>query len=209
MRANERQSFGEQAARFSLYAPFAVLIIGVLTAHNRNEPGVATAMLIISIILILAGLGLGVTALILMGRYGRRRILGRAVVGVGFNGLIAVVVVMALLPLVVAGRMKSKLAGHWSTQVTVNHVANTIDLILDKDGTFHFDSASGGAATTSLSGTWMMDRAKVLGVHIEQVSHGDPSAAGQSIGLGRIQSVDDQQMILKTDKGQEVYTRIP
>jgi hypothetical protein len=209
MARGEKQSFGEQAARFSLYAPFAVLIIGLLTAGNRNQPGVAMTMLVINIVVVFAGLGLGIAALILMSRYGRQRILGRAAVGVALNGLLVAVVVMALVPVVVTGRMKSRMAGHWSMHVTANPVASTIELVLNQDGTCHFDSVNGGKATASLDGDWTMNRYRILGVRIQKVSYGDASAVGQSFGLGRVQLVDDQQMILQTDKGQEIYSRVP
>src|SRR5688572_19184773 len=94
-----KQSFGEQAARFSLYAPFAVLLIGLLTLGNRDQWGVGITIGVINILLLVAGLGLGIVALLSMRRFGRERILGRAIVGILLNGLAVGFIASALFPL--------------------------------------------------------------------------------------------------------------
>src|SRR4051794_3611925 len=68
----ERQSFGEQAARFSLYVPPAVLVIGCITRGNADQPGVGMTIAWINLALIVAGFLLGVAALISMRIYGRQ-----------------------------------------------------------------------------------------------------------------------------------------
>src|SRR3954452_1975046 len=201
MRTRQEQSFGEQAARFSLYAPFTALVIGLLSNGSRGQPSVAITLFGINVLLVIAGLSLGVVALLSMRRYGRQRILGRAVVGVLFNGMIITALIALVLPLVLAGGIKNRLPGHWSIESARGQAPETIAITLNEDGSFAFESSRDGATTASFSGTWTLTRARVLGITIEHVTHGDASAVGKRIGLGSVKSIDDNHMVLQTDIG--------
>lgn len=85
-----KQSFGEQAARFSLYSPLVVLILGIVNI-TKADRSVSIAIFAINLLLIISALILGVIALISMRRYGRKRILSRALDRRAVNGQWALV----------------------------------------------------------------------------------------------------------------------
>jgi hypothetical protein len=47
-----------------------------------------------------------------------------------------------------------------------------------------------------------------LGIRIEHVTFGDPWSIGKEIGLGKVRSVDDRQVVLDAGAGDEVYERV-
>jgi hypothetical protein len=199
------QSFGEQAARVSLYAPIMALVLGVCTFGNRSEPGVANIIAVVNVFLIVAGFILGVVALISMRWYGRARILGRAVGGLLFNGVFIFSMVVLVLPYLTVGLTKSRVIGRWATHPDGH--SNPIELILNNDLTFHFGGSASGIIV-SLDGHWEMRPDRAIFLTIDHVESGSQSATGKQIGLGIVQTVNDQEMTLKTDNGQETYDRV-
>jgi hypothetical protein len=199
------QSFGEQAARVSLYAPIVALVLGVCTLGPRDQPGVAIVVASINVFLIAAGFILGIVALILMRRYGRARILGRAVAGLLFNGVLILAMLGLVLPFFLVGFAKSRVVGHWMTRPDGH--SQPVDLTFNKDDTFHFAGSNKGTSV-SLDGHWVMRPDRAIFITIERVEAGSPSAVGKRMGLGIVRTVNDQEMILGTDNGQETYDRV-
>lgn len=199
------QSFGEQAARFSLYAPFVGFLIGFLSRSSQT-PSASTAMFTINCCLIVVGLLLGIAALISMRRYGTEGILVRAIVGVFLNGMVIVALLIILLPVVQAGRMKQRLTGSWTAHPT-DAPNESVVLTLRADNSFQLERTRDSEKMVSLDGTWAFTRTHLLGVEISHVTEGEASVAGKKIGLGTVTSVDDSTMVLKTDDGEERYTR--
>ncbi len=200
------QTFGEQAARFSLYAPVAAILIGIFTAANREQPGVAIVLAVINCLLILAGLIFGVIALLSIKRYGRQHILGRAIGGLVFNGIIIASLLTFLVPAVMAGRMKAKVAGRWLSRSNPPGITK-MEVTFGKTGVFTLVSSAGDTTASSLEGQWGLTRNHMLGVTIDRVIVGNPSVTGKWIGLGIIQAVDDQHLVLRANNADETYTR--
>src|SRR6185503_7872771 len=122
-----------------------------------------------------AGFVLGVVALISMLAYGRERILGRALVGVGVNGVFLVSAATLLLPALSVKRVRNQVVGHWQFQSPAGTDAppEKTDMDLRGDGTFRltkYDRA--GRVVVSVSGNWLFDRKRTLGVRVQQVEVG-------------------------------------
>lgn len=208
--AGVQQSFGEQAARFSLYAPFAVMGISTLSAGARHEAGVKIALFVISTVLLIAGLGLGIVALISTRRFGTDRILTRAILGVVLNGMAIVLLAVFLLPLLATGRVKTQVVGHWHMQHSVPPPPNgPLDITLNSDGTFELDGKLPTGVPLAIKGTWTMNRSREIDVRFVSVNDKAADPASKPIGLGIVRSVSDTQLSLKTDSGQEDYDRVP
>ncbi len=150
-----KQSFGEQAARFGLYAPFVVLAIGWFTTGS-DDRSVAIAVFSINMVLILSGFALSVIALASMRRYGRRGILGRGIAGLLFNGLVLAAVATFLLPKVFAGNIKGQIVGHWRMQANPSTPGKQIDITFSPGGKFHFVMSDSGHAPVMADGDWVL-----------------------------------------------------
>ncbi|HWE96457.1 MAG TPA: hypothetical protein VG269_21020 [Tepidisphaeraceae bacterium] len=203
----KNQTLGEQAARFSLYAPFVAFLIGAIGRGARTEPGVAIALFSINMLLILAGFALGIFALVSIRRYGSQYILGRAIGGLLLNGIVIAALILFLLPPLLAGSTKAKVPGHWHMRSVAAGPANQIDVTFNPDGTFHF-VGSNGSASFFVDGRWVLTPSRVIGLTIERAD-GGAFQVGQKIGLGKVSAIDDKVLVLGTDKGDEVYDRIP
>jgi hypothetical protein len=206
MRA-KNQTLGEQAARFSLYAPFVVFLIAAI-GRGSHEPGVAIALVSINMLLILAGFVLGIFALVSIRRYGSQYILGRAIGGLLLNGMAITVILIFVLPLLLAGNTKGKVAGHWhGRSVATGPQQKQVDVTFNPDGTFHF-VGSGDSGSFSIDGRWVMDTSRVIGLIIERSDGGAPRA-GAKIRWGKVNTIDGKQLVLSTEDGEEVYDRVP
>lgn len=206
-----RQSFGEQAARFSLYVPLAAILLGCLS-RGGDEAGVAMAIGLMNLILIVAGFVLGIAALVSMLVYGRQRILARALVGVLVNGVFLVSAATLLLPAFSAKRVRDQVVGRWQLDSQAGRDAPPagIDVDLKKDGTFRLTRHDGaGGVAAAYSGNWGLDRKRTLGVKVQRVEAGDPSVVGETLALGVVKSVDGRRLVLKTDAGDDVLRRLP
>jgi hypothetical protein len=207
--SGETQSFGEQAARFSLYVPLAVIFIGCLTRGNSDQPGVAMAMFWINVLLIIGGFVLGIVALATVKRYGPERIVGRAIFGIIFNGLALAVLASVLLPMVKTGQMRSELVGHWQmTSPTNNPAVKQMSFTLNKNGTFQMNTVRADETAGVIDGKWVFTTNRIIGFEIQNVTGGDPSLTGQKIGLGKVKSLDARELVITTDKGEERYQRV-
>lgn len=203
------QTLGEQAARFSLYAPFVAFLIGAIGRGAGTEPGVGIALFSINMLLILAGFGLGIFALFSMRRYGRQYILGRAIGGLLLNGIVIVCLLAFVFPLLLAGNTKGRVVGRWQMRsVAVGPQQEQIEITLNPDGTFHF-TGGGGDKAVSMDGQWVLTPKQIIGLTIERVNTGNASIIGSKIGFGTVKSVDDKKLVLGTDKGEEIYDRVP
>lgn len=200
-------SFGEQAARFSLYAPFTVLLIGVITFGNRNQPGVAIAVAVINLLLIAAGFVFGIIALFSMRRFGRSRIMGRAVAGLLLNGLVIAACVSFTLPLIMFSRARSQMIGHW--HVRTKPGVPQIDVTFNKDGTIHFVILPPAAPAISMDGRWEMSQDRSVVTTIAHVTGSDRTSEGKTIGLGHFKSATDHELVMGTDHDDEIYDRVP
>ena len=200
------EPFGEQAARFSLYTPLVVFLIGAAAFGNRDQHGVAMALASINIALILIGFVLAIVALSSMRRYGKQRILVRAVLGLIANGLLVAAMVPFMFSFVLSGHVKSQVVGHWHMRTDPGRMQ--YDLSLDKNDTFHVASNVGTIAI-GFDGHWELARNRVILITIDKVNGGDPAKIGKRIGLGTVKTVNDKELILGTDKGEERYDRIP
>src|SRR2546423_750075 len=79
---DSKESFGVQAARFSMYVPVAVVLIGCFSRGSGDQPSVVIAHFWLNVAPILAGFVLGIVALLSIRPFGTGGILGRAIVGV-------------------------------------------------------------------------------------------------------------------------------
>ena len=205
-----RQSFGEQAARFSLYAPLLIIVLGCLSSRG-DESGVGMAFAWINLGLMVAGFVLGLVALVSMRVYGRKGILVRAVVGVLVNGLFLASAVSILMPAMAAKRVRDQVAGRWQVESEAGKAVTTggTDIDLSADGTFRLTRRDGAGGVASVSGNWGITRNRVLGLKVLNVEAGDPSTAGQSVALGTVKSVDRDRLVLTHNNGEDVLRRSP
>src|SRR4051794_30454384 len=95
-----------------MYVPLVVFLLGCLTRGNP-DPQVATALLWLNILLIVAGFGLGIFALVSIRQYGPERIVGRAIIGVVLNGAALAMLFVMVMPLMNTGNVKKQVVGHW------------------------------------------------------------------------------------------------
>lgn len=210
--ARQRQSFGEQAARFSLYVPLVVILIAFLTRRSAEEAGLQKAVGWLNLSLMVAGFLLGIAALISMRVYGRQGILGRAVIGVVVNALLLLAAASFLLPVFAAQRLRAQVVGHWELESRAGRVAAPlkIDIHFAGDGTFRMTMPDAtGRRVASASGSWRVDRRRTIGLVVEGIEVGDPFDVGETIALGIIKSVDADRMVLKTAQGEDVLRRLP
>jgi len=204
---DDQESSGQQRARFSLYAPFVAYLIGQV-AKVSNDQTVAIIAVVINLGLIVTGFCLALAALAAYSQHHRSGVLGRAIGGVLFNGLALAGAAYVLVPLAGHLQTKHKLAGRWSMNVPPGYVIKSATLTLTPDGDFTLESST-ARGPTALAGHWGLNREEVLGVKVDRVSTGaNPATIGKPIGLGKVQSVDDYQMTLTTDHGEETYARI-
>src|ERR1022692_3247527 len=90
-------SFPKQAATFSLFAPSVSFAISIFVQPQVN--GIRIAMIILgltSMLLIIAGLVLGIVALAATKRHGRAGIFGKALAGTCINGLRVLVMIVSI-----------------------------------------------------------------------------------------------------------------
>jgi hypothetical protein len=219
-RITERESIGVQAARFALYSPVAVLMLGCFTtfagrqsaadgavqASSAAQTNVALAWL--NVALIVVGFLLGLFALISMRRFGREGILWRASTGIVLNGLLLLVLMSVFSAARGMANQRAQLVGTWHLQSAPEKMAGSMALSLRADGTFDFDQTNPAGKRTRVFGEWVMLRDRKLGISIDRVENANPQMVGQKMGLGFVESVDAGQMKLRTDAGNEVYSRV-
>jgi hypothetical protein len=198
-------SFGERAAGFSVAASFVTMMLGYISKANQGNPGARFVISVIGIIILFAGLCLGVAALVSYNQRPRPGILRRAVGGVLFNGL----TLFAVAYLVIAhGQMETKLTGRWAMNVPPGSFLRSATLTLDPNGKFTLETST-ATQSVAMAGDWSVNSSDVLGVKPEQVSPGaNTSVVGTPIAVGKVESIDDHQMTLDTDRGEETYARI-
>jgi hypothetical protein len=102
-----REPFAVQAAKFSLYAPFVIIVLNILLQEGfKADDGSANAALVrsakfiiggLSAITFLAGLVLGVVALFGISKHGAAKILWRAIAGICLNGLLLLASLAAVM----------------------------------------------------------------------------------------------------------------
>jgi len=206
--AETRQSFGEQAARFSLYAPFVVLGLGICTLENQKYSGVGIVVAVTNLVLITLGFVLGVSALVSMKWFGRRRILWRAVVGVALNGVLLLAVLAAFGPWIARSRVAKQLVGHWRLVSAQGATKGQLEMTLNADQTCRVNGKAGNGGPLDVTGHWTLSVRRELGIRIEHVTVGNPGSIGKDIGLGKVRSVDDRQVVLEAGDGDEVYERV-
>ena len=203
-----KQNLGEQAARFSLYVPVAVLMLGFcISTMLQKERSTVLAIAYFNLVLMVLGFLAGVIALVAMKKYGREGILYRAVGGVILNGLLLASVATLLFPMLQRGRMRDQLVGSWTLVHSPTESQTGSQLDLQKTGRFRFVTSTTVDAPPTVSGTWILTSNRTLGLDVEQVEHGNADMAGQKIGLGKVRSVEKARMVLETDKGDEIFER--
>ena len=199
---------GEQASKFSLYAPIVALVLGFLTINNR-QGGAGVFIAWTNVGLAVSGLCLGLFSLTKLGASNRNCILVRALIGIILNGLIVVGVVMILNMASTTLTIHDRIVGHW--RVTKSVVRNTgqTSVTYRPDGTCELVQTSAEGRSGKATGNWLLEAA---GHHLLiTIRHGDGDAslAGKTLNLGRVKSVDDSQMVLDTGAGDEISQRIP
>jgi hypothetical protein len=206
-----QQSFGEQAARFSLYAPIAAILVGCFSRSSNSERSVVLALAWFNLALIGAGFVLGIIALLSMKKFGRERILGRALFGILINGLVLGLFVSVLMPSRASAAVRQQVVGRWQLQSSSQQQASSqLEVALNADGTFKLTSRSSDGRSGSVIGTWVMTPTRTVGITVDRVEGGgDTSLVGKKIGLGQVKQVDAGRLVLTTDKGEEVYQRLP
>jgi hypothetical protein len=207
--SESRQSFGVQAARFSLFVPLTVVFIGVLTRINAaNAPSVGIAVAWINGGLIVLGFILGLVALISMRRFGPKGIFARAITGVVINGLLLFVLIGVVMAARGLSRNRQLLHGHWQMQSSPDKSYKQLDLSLNADNSFVLDGDKPDGAPIRMSGSWKIAERGMLGVTINSVQGADANMNGKHVELGAVKTIDDQQLILSTEKGDETYRRV-
>jgi hypothetical protein len=101
-------SFARQAALFSFLAPFISFCIGIFS--GQVVQGNRISMIVLggtSTLLILAGFVLGIVALIGTKKHGRKGIFGRAIAGICINGVIILLMLIAI-PAVIKAAQRAK-----------------------------------------------------------------------------------------------------
>ena len=205
--AEDNQTFGEQAARFSLYAPFVALGIGILLIRDSATGGLKFSLAVLNCILIGAGLVFGVVALALIRRHNRRRILGRALVGVLLNAFLAVSATTFFLTARHRVSLGDQVVGHWQTTTKTPAMIVTGDFFYKPDGTFDMKTTRSDGLTVNVHGRWGLSKSNQLVLSPTQ-SDGDQAILKQQLVLGKVMQADDQQLILDTGSGQEISHRI-
>jgi len=90
-------SFTRQAALFSVLAPFISFVLGIVS--GQVVQGNRISMIVLggtSIVLILAGFVCGIVALIGTKKHGKKGIFGRAIAGICINGIIILLMLIAI-----------------------------------------------------------------------------------------------------------------
>lgn len=97
-----RRSLFHQAAKYSLYAPIAALLLGMtgnIVLDDLSETGFARlgglAIGVFNIFLILSGFAAGIVALFGIGRHGAKGIVGPAVPGMLISGILILFMALA------------------------------------------------------------------------------------------------------------------
>lgn len=195
------QSFGEQAARISLYAPIMAIALALGTLI---EPSFAITIAYVNAFLIVTGIVLGTVALVSILRRGRR-IPGRAIAGLVLNGVAILPIFAVAWPFFLIGHTKGQIIGHWRTRS--NGYNQSTDFTFNQDETFRFTDYVGGVEV-SLNGHWAITPDRVISVKIDRVGAGNNATLGNKLVLGAVRTVNDQEMILMTDHGPRAYDRV-
>jgi hypothetical protein len=203
------QSLGEQAARFSMYAPIVAIILGCITRSAGNDAGVATAIFYINVLLIVAGFGLGIFALATSKKYGPERIVGRAIIGVILNGIALTMIIYVVMPVIAAAGMRDKIVGRWQLSSGGDNLTKSIDLNFGKKGAVDMTTTLVDGRSMSMNGTWIFTPTKEIGFKVQNITGGDPAMVGKTVGVGTVKIVDSQRMVLGTDKGDQIFKRVP
>ena len=100
--ANPKPNFGMQCAKASWIAPIIAVVLNLITLQgnpNDQHGGVLTRTIIgfASLVIYAIGLVLGIMALTSIRRYGRRGIVGPAIVGVSINGALVVIFLLVIM----------------------------------------------------------------------------------------------------------------
>ena len=198
--------FAEHAAKFSLYAPVAVFLLGCCMFGTKDR-GVGTALAALSVLLVAVGMCLGIFAVLSVKKYGPERILARAIGGIILNGIaiamIGGLVMMARSPAMI----KKQLPGRWQLVPAASSPVKQFDMTLNADGTFKVVNTRKDGAVRAFTGTWNLSAARLLRLNIQNVVGSDVSMKGQDLGLGVVKSIDAKQMTLATSDGDETYQR--
>jgi len=208
--AETRESFGVQAARFSLLAPLTVVLIGVLTRLSLGQfPRVVIAIAWINGGLIVIGFLLAVAALISMRRFGPDRILIQGIVGGVINGAFFVIFLGAIMSARALVRNRELLMSHWQMQSGPDKSFKSLDLTLKPDNTFVMEGDKVEGQHLKMAGSWDVSARGLLGVMVGQVNAENTDLKGKHVNLGTVKTINEQQLILSTDKGEEIYRRAP
>ncbi len=208
--AETRESFGVQAARFSLLAPLTVVLIGVLTRLSLGQfPRVVIAIAWINAGLIVIGFLLAIAALISMRRFGPDRILIQGIVGGVINGAFFVIFLGAIMSARALVRNRELLMSHWQMQSGPDKSFKSLDLTLKPDNTFVMEGDKVEGQHLNMAGTWDVSARGLLGVKVGQVNAENTDLKGKHVNLGTVKTINEQQLILSTDKGEEIYRRAP
>jgi hypothetical protein len=208
-----KQSFGEQAARFSMYVPIAVFLIGCFgragASADKSDRSVALTLFGINMLLIVTGFvprhrRAGLDETLRAGAHPRP-----AIIGVVLNGLALLLVATVFLPLMGAGNTKQQVVGTWRLTNSADPSIKQLDITFNKDDTFTFVSSRVDGAKVTITGKWVFTPTKTIGLDVEKLNGEDnPAMTGKKMGLGKVKKIDAKNMTLTTDKGEEVYQRV-
>jgi len=137
-----------------------------------------------------------------------REILVRAVVGVAVNGVLALGVLAAFWPWIARSRVAKQLVGHWRLVSAQGATKGQLEMTLNADQTCRVNGKAGNGGPLDVTGHWTLSVRRELGIRIEHVTVGNPGSIGKDIGLGKVRSVDDRQVVLEAGDGDEVYERV-
>ena len=188
---------GEQAAKFSMYAPLVALAIGCLgRAGGMQDRSAAMVLATINMLLIVAGFILGIVALISVKKHSPERILGRAIIGIILNGLVLALILFAFSSMGSAGQIKKQVVGAWQYQSGPDRNLKTALITFNADDTFKMQSTFVSGGGVSMTGKWSFSP-----------PGSDGSMNGQKIALGAVKRVDLRELVLASEKGDETFKR--
>jgi len=149
----KKEPFIYQAAVAGLWAPVIAIVLGIATAGIVQEPAKnPSGVIILAVVklgLLVVGFALSATALAGIPWYGRKRLLGRGLVGLGLSGAFLSFVVIGLFhgP---TSSIEKRLAGTWEWRNDALGLSHRFEFSADK----RFRLVFGGAETGEITGTW-------------------------------------------------------
>ncbi|HSU66415.1 MAG TPA: hypothetical protein VLJ39_06070 [Tepidisphaeraceae bacterium] len=100
--------------------------------------------------------------------------------------------------------LRKKLIGHWDSPTKTTSA--TLDL--NEDGTFRYTFQKGTDATFTVKGNWILEDDNIVGL-ATSVENGNYCKPGDTFPLGKVTSVENDELKVRKKNGPEIYHRKP